>query len=100
MSPARRERILEAKGRVCARLDCDETHGLEIDHIIPIALGGKDRDDNLEPLCRADHAIKTKRDVAMIAKAKRLEKPRKPSRMKSRPFPKGSRPIPSRKFRQ
>lgn len=100
MTPARRKRILERFDGCCARLDCTVTTGLEIDHIIPIALSGKDDDANLEPLCAPHHLAKTKRDVALIAKARRIVKkntdPRPPSRLKSRGFekPKERRPWP------
>ena len=103
MTPARRKRVLERHDHVCARLDCEEREGLEIDHIIPLALGGKDEDENLEPLCRHHHRIKTIRDVKMIARAKALEKqnygPKQEPKIKSgKPnWPKG-RKIPSRPF--
>lgn len=103
MTPARRRRILAAYDGRCARLDCEETEGLEIDHIIALALGGKDEDANLEPLCRHHHAAKTVRDVKMIARSKRLEKkhfgPKPEPKMKSgKPnWPKG-RKIASRPF--
>ncbi len=71
MSPARRARIIAAHGGKCAYPGCDDTQGLEVDHHIALALGGKDADENLEPLCLHHHASKTKRDLALIAKAKR-----------------------------
>jgi 5-methylcytosine-specific restriction protein A len=46
--------------------------GLEWDHIVPLELGGDDTLENLQPLCKADHKIKTALDVARIAKAKRV----------------------------
>lgn len=71
MTSARRARIIAAHGGKCAYPGCDETQGLEVDHIIPLALGGKDRDEDMEPLCLHHHASKTKRDMGLIAKAKR-----------------------------
>lgn len=45
----------------------------DYDHEIPLALGGRDDADNLRPYCRATcHPSKTTRDIAAIAKAKRL----------------------------
>jgi 5-methylcytosine-specific restriction endonuclease McrA len=38
---------------------CDERHGLEIDHIIPVAEGGPTTKDNLTRLCRWHHMLKT-----------------------------------------
>ncbi len=43
------------------------------DHITPRALGGSDHVSNMQPLSRReDHPQKTKRDVKVIAKSKRL----------------------------
>lgn len=47
---------------------------IEWDHRIPLGLGGDDDFRNLQPLLKADHRIKTKSDVAKIAKSKRLRK--------------------------
>ena len=46
----------------------------EIDHIIPLALGGPDSLENMQILCKICHRFKTnQRDITQIAKAKRLE---------------------------
>jgi 5-methylcytosine-specific restriction endonuclease McrA len=71
MTPARRKRCLEANGNVCAYEGCVSTDRLEIDHIVPLALNGKDEDSNLIPLCYVHHKEKTRRDIWQIAKAKR-----------------------------
>lgn len=91
MTPARRARIVARDGEVCARLDCDCTTGLQVDHIIALELTGKDEDENLQLLCTPHHAAKTRLDLKMIARARRLRKKadpetRKPSRMVSRPL--------------
>lgn len=70
MTPARRARII-ARDKHCRYPGCEIAVGLEIDHIVALALGGRDIEDNLECLCQHHHAQKTKRDVALIAKAKR-----------------------------
>jgi 5-methylcytosine-specific restriction endonuclease McrA len=72
MTPARRARLLEKHGHVCAFRGCGVTSGLELDHIIPLALGGPDDDANLRPFCSEHHKAKTARDLGAIAKAKRL----------------------------
>jgi 5-methylcytosine-specific restriction protein A len=74
MTPARRARITAKHDGHCAYPGCEETAGLEIDHIIALALGGKDRDDNLEALCRDHHRAKTTRDRKLIAKAARIRR--------------------------
>ena len=46
----------------------------ELDHIIPLALGGEDKTENLQLLCRICHAYKTKiQDLSIIAKVKRQQ---------------------------
>jgi 5-methylcytosine-specific restriction enzyme A len=95
MTKARRARILAAYNGHCAYLGCEATEGLEIDHFIPLAIGGRDDDGNLRPLCRSHHAVKTKLDVRLIAKAKRINRksgePKPPGKIKSRPFDRGLR---------
>jgi 5-methylcytosine-specific restriction endonuclease McrA len=90
MTSARRARILAAHDHACAYPDCQEAVGLEIDHVIPLEIGGRDLDENLQPLCGAHHKAKTRLDAKMIARARRLRKAptaeRKPSRIKSRGF--------------
>ncbi|MFC4172675.1 HNH endonuclease signature motif containing protein [Microvirga sp. GCM10011540] len=66
------KRLAEFGGK-CRMCGCtiDAATGLEWDHRIPLAIGGEDTLDNLEPLCIRDHRLKTKGDVARIAKATR-----------------------------
>lgn len=49
VSPGRRDRILARDGR-CLR--CGATTELEVDHIVPVAHGGSNADENLQTLCR------------------------------------------------
>jgi hypothetical protein len=44
-----RNRIYARDGRVCK--ECGATHGLSIDHIVPVSRGGNSTDDNLQVLC-------------------------------------------------
>ena len=46
--------------------------GVEIDHIVPVALGGSNDITNLQLLCRACHAEKSRIDIRAIAKANRM----------------------------
>lgn len=48
--------------------------GLEWDHIIPLAMHGRDELDNLQPLCRGCHKAKTAGDKGDIAKARRMDR--------------------------
>lgn len=48
---------------------------VQIDHIVPRAIGGADHHSNYQPLApTVDHKPKTKRDVREIAKTKRIAK--------------------------
>lgn len=67
-----KDAALSRTGRQCARLDCEVMTGLEFDHILALGLQGKHAAENIEPLCGPHHLAKTKRDVKMIARAKRL----------------------------
>lgn len=55
----------------------------EFDHVIPLILGGENRESNLQLICHECHAGKTKRDVkikARVAKSRKrqlnIRKPR------------------------
>jgi 5-methylcytosine-specific restriction protein A len=37
---------------VCQRMGCGERENLTIDHVIPLARGGTDHEDNLQLLCQ------------------------------------------------
>ncbi|WP_248516883.1 HNH endonuclease [Salinarchaeum laminariae] len=52
VSPGTRERIVERDGD-CLR--CGEPEGLTVHHIVPIAAGGTNRDENLATLCATCH---------------------------------------------
>lgn len=69
----------------------------DIDHVIPLALGGTNEPDNLRPVhvrCHRGTDSKTSDDVKAISRADRLAKkhfgmtPKKKGRLQSRPFPK------------
>ena len=54
---------------------CDSVTRPEVDHIIPIALGGDSIGfGNHQVLCRLCHKHKTKQDISAIAKSKREKK--------------------------
>ena len=100
MTPARRKRIFLAHGGVCGFCHEEIPAGepFEIDHEVPLSLGGSDADGNCYPLHERCHRIKTfglKRpgrqrvsDFSVIAKVKRLRDRRlglevkKPSRLR------------------
>lgn len=40
--------------------------GFELDHVVPLAAGGADTDDNCQILCIACHASKTRADMSAL----------------------------------
>lgn len=96
----RRQRTGKQRLAICERHNwtCYLT-GLRIDpvrdryhleHVIPLAGGGTDDDDNLRPVLAWAHLEKTKKDLARIAKGKRIEQKHKGAHRSARPMP-GSR---------
>jgi len=67
---------LDAEGRCkcCTRFIDGSALVAEYDHIIPLILGGANRETNLQLLCSECHAAKTKRDVKIKAKVARVRK--------------------------
>lgn len=87
----RLELFLAAHGRcnACDRLLTPGTRW-EIDHIVPLALGGADTDDNLQVLCSPCHSEKTtRRDVPAIAKTERIRARHLGALRAHRPMPGG-----------
>jgi hypothetical protein len=89
-----RERLhlfLAAQGR-CQRCRWALTPGTrwEVDHVIPLALGGRDQADNMQILCAPCHGGKTHRiDVPAIAKTARIRARHLGARTSRRPIPGG-----------
>lgn len=70
---AQRKTVFDRQNGLCAASGAPLTGDRwQIDHIIPLALGGTHETSNWEGLSFAAHAKKTARDIAAIAKAKRL----------------------------
>lgn len=54
-----RDRKIAIPGpKICARVGCGKSSGLEREHILPLYKGGKDESVNLQWLCRACHRLK------------------------------------------
>ncbi len=91
LSPATRQRILDAHGHKCALCKAENVP-FEIDHWVPLIFGGKDDDGNLRPLCVPCHKEVTKVTIGQNAKAKRLNNDHSTDTAKywwpKRPFPK------------
>jgi hypothetical protein len=91
-----RERLnlfLAAQGR-CQRCGWTLAPGTrwDIDHVIPLALGGRDQADNMQILCSPCHGGKTHRiDVPAIAKTARIRARHLGARTSRRPMPGGRR---------
>ncbi len=73
MHAARMARIFNANDGKChsCRRKLRPGDDYEIDHVIALATGGTDDDENLAPICSGCHIIKTKDDVGTAAKIKR-----------------------------
>lgn len=52
----------------CAHPMCLETEGLEVDHIVAVAFGGKNQLSNLCLLCKKHHGAKSRREREMLAR--------------------------------
>ena len=67
-------RLLEFGGK-CADCGCKTggANGLDWDHVTPLEMGGEDTLDNLQPLCKPCHKLKTREDKRHIGKAKRMD---------------------------
>jgi len=76
ISTTRRVKIFEAANGIChicgQRIDGTRERW-DVEHVIPLALGGDDDGENLQPAHAKCHAKKTADDVKVIAKAKRIE---------------------------
>ena len=75
MTRSRKVRIFEAAGGIChiclSRID-GVRERWDAEHVIPLAAGGEDDDDNLRPAHVACHRGKTTEDAKVIAKTKRV----------------------------
>lgn len=97
VSKARREKIIATQDGICKRANCEEP-ATDVDHIIPLWMGGSNRDDNLEGLCEDHHKIKTKAEAAARAKVNRIEKRDTGTRKARRTIPTRPQPWPKRKL--
>ncbi|MCA3504765.1 MAG: HNH endonuclease [Rhodobacter sp.] len=74
----------------CSGCEGRLTGSWHIDHVIPLALGGRHEPGNWVPICVDCHKAKTRGDVKAIAKTERIIRREvdgpKPSRLKSRGF--------------
>lgn len=91
MTPARRRAVIERQGPLCAVSGCCRPIE-EIDHVVPLELGGLDTLDNLAGLCKPCHLFKTRRDLATIGKVRRLLRRLDGTRRKRKPIPSPVKP--------
>lgn len=94
-----KRQVLDKYGNACAK--CGDGGPLDLDHKVPVALNGTNDADNLWPLCKPCHRVKTtgttqreklSSDLYGITKATRIKKkwqsPRKGGSIQSRGFTK------------
>lgn len=90
---AARLRIFERFGGKCQL--CRQAigvKGFDLDHHIPLALGGEDIEENMRPLCRPCHKLKTRGDLGALARVRRLAAKHAGAKAPSRtPLPGGRR---------
>lgn len=63
--------VKERSGGKCEYPDCTEP-GAELDHTVPVAIGGQSTLHNCVLLCRNHHVQKTRLDIRLIAKGRRI----------------------------
>ena len=73
LSPMKRLAVFERGSGLCHICKTRITTGQkwDVEHIVPLALGGPDNEHNMVPAHKHCHATKTATDVADIARAKR-----------------------------
>lgn len=92
--------VMERSGGCCEKAGCPNA-GVEYDHVVPVALGGKSDELNCTLLCRDCHQKKTALDVKMIAKADRAGGRSGQWKRRMKAKAKGTyRPIPNRGFQK
>lgn len=62
----------DGRCHICSATIDGTREAWDVEHIIPIAIGGDDDEGNCAPAHKACHATKTATDVAQIAKANRV----------------------------
>ena len=75
ISATKRVALFQKRGGIChicgGKINVGE--GWDVEHVIPLAMGGADDESNWSPAHRKCHRDKTTDDVGKIAKAKRRE---------------------------
>ncbi len=76
LSPMRKLRLFEAAGGICHICGLPikgVSEPWEVEHRIPIAMGGADDETNMSPAHVACHAVKSKTDAGNLAKVRRVK---------------------------
>ena len=85
-----RLKVFEAAGGAChiCERKIQSGEGWEVEHVIPLALGGEDTEANMRPAHKDCHGRKTRADNASWTKAKRVRAKhlgiRKPSKWQTK----------------
>lgn len=82
----------------CSKCDKPAT---DVDHIIPVQLGGEHILSNWQPMCKVHHKIKTAQDIKDIARARRRQKKHltgRGTKRKGKPLQNAKKAWPKRKF--
>lgn len=68
------DRLLLKRHKPCAKCGRPWKQSHQLDHIVALALGGKDEESNYQVLCVDCHRAKTREDLREIWKARRVER--------------------------
>ena len=91
ISTKRRVELFKAHDGVChiCGLKIQAGEGWDVEHIIPLAMGGDDDEPNWAPAHRKCHSAKSRADFSNIARAKRREARHLGAKKSSNPLPGG-----------
>jgi 5-methylcytosine-specific restriction protein A len=72
-SDACKRRILDRQGERCAITNVELRDGVKVeyDHIVPLWLGGENRETNIQAITSAAHKVKTQAEATVRAKVNR-----------------------------
>lgn len=75
LSPMRRLKVFEDAGGAChiCGLKIRVGEPWDVEHVIPLALGGEDMEANMRPAHKLCHNVKTIADASSWSKAKRMK---------------------------
>lgn len=89
-TPRRKLAVFETHGgkcHICGQKIDGAREPWELEHLIPVAMGGEDDETNVAPAHVACHSAKTKKDRKQIAKANRVRAKHNGAKQTKHPLP-------------